>query len=239
MPGKHNARPRAPWLRGFARLRSVPRRLLVGVAAPLALILLAVLWGAASTGARQPTALFVLPTPATVPAPETSPRPTGSASPHRPSAVPTTAPSRTRSPSASPDPSPTGTPAARRSSAAPRRSPSSEPPAPRVDPATPMTARYVLTGTRADSFEVGVHLTNAGARPTGWQVVLRYPAAARVRLVGTWNATVEVRGDTLVFSGGPLLAGGSHTFGFQATKAVPAQVQPTGCTANGSACGRI
>lgn len=106
-------------------------------------------------------------------------------------------------------------------------------------PAGALTAGYVLAGTRESSFEAGVHLTNAGTAATGWKVELGYPAAARVTVTGIWNATVTVRGDTLVFEGPALAAGGSHTFGFQATKAVPAPVEPIRCRANGAACGRF
>lgn len=103
-----------------------------------------------------------------------------------------------------------------------------------VPPGPTMT--YELTSSWADGFVPHIVVRNPTHESRRWEIRLTYPSQFQVRVVNSWNTTVESGIGALVFTGGPLAPGGEVTMGFQATKARPARADPTSCTINGAAC---
>jgi hypothetical protein len=99
-----------------------------------------------------------------------------------------------------------------------------------------VTAQYAVTGSWDTGFVAGVLLANPTGTARSWQVVVRHASAAGVRVTTFWNAQVTRNCDTTTFSGGPLAAGATQTFGFEATKQASGPVRPTSCLVNGLAC---
>lgn len=98
------------------------------------------------------------------------------------------------------------------------------------------TARYVVTNNQANSFQVGILLTNNGSVAQGWQLRVAHDPAAGVRFGLGFGASVTRSGDTTVLSGGPLAAGRTVTIGFQVSKQVRGVVVPTSCVVGGRNC---
>ncbi|MFV2022025.1 cellulose binding domain-containing protein [Micromonospora sp. LOL_023] len=69
-----------------------------------------------------------------------------------------------------------------------------------------------------------------------FDVRLTFPDNVVTTVTGFWSATPSVTGSSLTFSGGPISPQGTISFGFQAEKNRPSQVNPTGCTVNGRHC---
>jgi hypothetical protein len=163
--------------------------------------------------APEPDPVPVLPAPAAV---STSAAPSGSAS----VSVSVSSGSRSSAGSGS-------------RSAASRTSASS---AKRPSPPPAFSANDVITNSRRSTFQAGVFLTNNSSTARTWQVSVTHDPAARVRVQGAFGARVSSNGDTTVFSGGPLGAGDSVMFGFQADKSVSGVVRPTSCRVDGRNC---
>lgn len=99
-----------------------------------------------------------------------------------------------------------------------------------------LTAGYTATSTSANGFSAGITVHNSTPAGQAWTVVLTYPSNARITITGYWNATPTASGRRLSFEGGPLPAGASYTFGFEASIDKDRDVEPTGCTINGVPC---
>ena len=209
MPGRHHLLP----------LSFVSRnRIGVGLALILLLMVGVGLWAAGSGGdSRRPQ--MIMPPPSVLagvePAPSATipllPAPTSA------SAVPTkllSSPTRTAS----------------------SRPAKTKPAAPPPAAGHAFSARYVITNSRRTTFQVGVFLTNTSGAARNWQVRVTHDPAAGVRVRGVFGATMSTSGNTVVFSGGPLKAGASVFFGFQAGKAVSGVVRPSACQVDGNAC---
>jgi hypothetical protein len=133
---------------------------------------------------------------------------------------------------------PSSSPSKRSPTTAPRRTLSAPPPARRSAPpsAGAFTARYVVANSRSDTFQAGVFLTNNGKTARSWQVRVTHNPRDGVRVQDAFGAQMSTDGDTTVFSGGPLAAGDSVTFGFRASKSARGVVRPTGCRIDGKNC---
>jgi hypothetical protein len=192
----------------------------IGGAATLLVVLVA--WVAVrAVGPTSPdtrTPLMVQPTipvaEDVIPSPVASPTPSPSASP---------SPSRTRKPASTPKPTEKATTTKPPAKASPT-------------PATSFTARYRLGSTWDRGFVAAVEVKNTGTTARTWTVSITYGAQAGVRVGNTWNAQLDRQGDRFVFTGAPLAAGTSITFGFEASKQLRSQIQPTTCTINGAPC---
>ncbi|MGX6601980.1 cellulose binding domain-containing protein [Micromonosporaceae bacterium Da 78-11] len=221
MPAKHAAR------------RFAPARLVFGLAAAILVILVG--WAAVravgpAEAGRQP--VVVLPSMPQVPLEPatTSPAPSPSPSPS-PSASPSHSPSLSPSPSKSP-------------SARPSRSRSSSPPSsPSARATTTPTPRDVLAAAISVSagwnsgYVATVRVENTGSTPQDWSVTVNHDDEDGLRLGTTWGgAGGRQQGSDLIFSGGPLEAGGSITFGYQAAKSARDRARPAGCTMVGGTC---
>ena len=115
-------------------------------------------------------------------------------------------------------------------------SPTTASPAPARNLPDQLTASYAVTSTSADGFVAGITVRNPTAAAQAWTVALTYPSGTRITVTGYWNATPTATGRRLRFEGGPLSAGASYSFGFQAATDKPGEVTPTGCTINGIPC---
>jgi hypothetical protein len=124
--------------------------------------------------------------------------------------------------------------ASRASASRASASASSSPKSP--SPAQAFSARYVITNNRGSTFQAGVFLTNNSNTARNWQVSVTHDPAARVRVQEAFGARISTNGDTTVFTGGPLGAGDSVMFGFQADKNVRGVVRPTSCRVDGRNC---
>jgi hypothetical protein len=159
-----------------------------------------------------------------------------------PSIPPSAAPTASASPSGSSPP----TASALMVSSTSRAAPSTVAPSPAAGAAsaTPsrsrvpdaLTASYSVTSSTADGFTAAITVRNPTAAAQSWTMVLTYPSGTRITVTRYWNATPHATGRRLRFDGGPLPAGASYGFGFQAGTD-PAQVtRPTACTINGTSC---
>ena len=101
-------------------------------------------------------------------------------------------------------------------------------------PPDALTASYAAAGTSADGFEASITVRNPTGAPHAWTVMLTYPS--RITVTGYWNTTPTATGRRLSFDGGPLAAGTSYTFGFQAVAGTSRSVNPTACSINGNPC---
>ena len=206
MPGRHH----------LLSLSFVSRNR-IGVGLALVLVLLAGLglW-AAGTGEDSRRPLMIMPPPSVLAgvAPEASPTISLRPAPTSASAVPSKLRSR-----------PTTT--------APKR-PAKTKAAPPPPPA--FTARYSIANSRQTTFQVGILLKNTSGTARNWQVSVTHDPADGVRVRAVFGATMSKAGDTVVFSGGPLKAGGSMFFGFQASKTAEGVVRPSACRVDGRDC---
>jgi hypothetical protein len=99
-----------------------------------------------------------------------------------------------------------------------------------------LTAQYTVSGSWDTGFVVGVLVTNPTGTAQAWQVSVSHDPDDGVRVSTFWNAQVNREGSTTVFTGGPVAAGATQSFGFEATKRVDGGVRPTACTVNGESC---
>jgi cellulose binding protein with CBM2 domain len=206
MPGRHH----------LLSLSFVSRNR-IGVGLALVLVLLAGLglW-AASTGQDSRRPLMIMPPPSVLAGVEPAASPAISLRPAPTSA--SAVPSKVRS---------------RPTTKAPSRPAKTKAAPPRV-PA--FSARYAIANSRQTTFQVGVFLKNTSSSARNWQVSVTHAAAAGVRVRAAYGATMTTSGNTVVFSGGPLKAGGSTFFGFQAGKTARGVVRPTACRVDGKDC---
>ena len=214
MPAKH--------IRSFG-----PARLIFCFTA--AILVLLVMWVAVravgpAEASRQPTVVLPSMPRVTVAPPSASPRVSLSPSP---------SPSPSRSRSASPKPSLTSA----------RPSPSTAPP--RVTPATTkpvvvvprdLTAAVGVTASWNAGYVAIVRVQNTGSAAHTWSVTVTHQGQNGLRLGPVWGAAGSQRGTSLVFSGGPLAAGASATFGYQTSTTGPDKARPAGCTVVGGTC---
>jgi hypothetical protein len=206
MPGRHHLLP----LTFLSRNR-------IGVGLTLVLLLLvgAGLWAAGSGGDNRRPQMIMPPSPVLA---DVEPVPSATIpllpAPTLASAVP----SKVRS-------SPTTT--------APSK-PAKTKPAP--PPPSAFSARYVIADSRQTTFQVGVFLKNTSGAARNWQVRVTHDPTAGVRVRAAFGVTMTTSGNTVVFSGGPLKAGGSAFFGFRAGKTAEGVVRPTSCRVDGKAC---
>jgi hypothetical protein len=99
-----------------------------------------------------------------------------------------------------------------------------------------LTATYAVGSSWDTGFIGGVTLTNGESTAVTWTVIVRNGAADGVKITDAWNATLTRQGDTDSYTGGPLAAGATATFGFEATKQATGKVTPVACTVNESTC---
>jgi hypothetical protein len=200
----------------------------VGAVLAAAAVVWAVVW-VQRTAAHDPQAQMVNPAPA----------PPAAALVATPSSVPpasafvSIAPSLVTahsSPSVTVSPSPT--PSVTRStsvSAAPVHHPATQ-------AASPLSATYAVGSSWDTGFIGGVTLTNSGSTAVAWTVTVSNASTDGVKITDAWNATLTRQGDTDTYTGGPLAAGATASFGFEATKQATGKVKPAACTVNQSAC---
>ncbi|WP_326551602.1 cellulose binding domain-containing protein [Micromonospora sp. NBC_01813] len=156
--------------------------------------------------------------------------PSASPAPTEPTPTPTASPTPTAT-----TPAPAPTPSSPATTSPPTRTPGvpTTPPAP---PSAEITARYVLSSTWDRGFVANVDVSHVSGRVRTFDVRLTFPDNVVITVTGFWNATPSVTGSSLTFSGGPLDPQGTISFGFQAEKNRPSQVNPTSCTVNGRPC---
>lgn len=101
-----------------------------------------------------------------------------------------------------------------------------------------LTAEFSFSSTWAEGFVASVEVANATGRAQSWEVRLSFPATVTVPEGSAWNARQSGEEGTIVFTGGPVPAGATQTFGFQAEKAAQNRkdFEPTACTVNGLEC---
>jgi cellulase/cellobiase CelA1 len=99
-----------------------------------------------------------------------------------------------------------------------------------------LSATYAVGSSWDTGFIGSVKVINRGSAARNWTVTVRHSSAAGVRITDAWNATLSREGDTSTFSGGPLAAGATQSFGFEATKRATGPVKPVACTVNQSGC---
>lgn len=212
MPAKHSARPFGP------------ARIILSAAA--AFLVLLVVWVAArAVGPADASRPPWVAAPPLSSAPVT-PEPPASTSPSAlvlitsPSASPTRTTSRAK-------PSPTRT---RRPSASPSRSSA---PAARND----MTATVTVSASWEQGYVAGVRIRNTGNTTRSWSVTVTHSRQQNLTLRNTWSASGQQNGDSFTFTGGPLAAGATVNFGYQAAKNGRGDARPAGCTVVGGRCG--
>jgi cellulase/cellobiase CelA1 len=212
LPGKHNT---AFPLRRYG---------FIGGAATLLVVLVS--WVAVrAVGPVEPEARFPMMVQPTVPLPVgAAPSPSLVASP---SASASPSPSVSRSPSKRPSPKAK----TRTTTKPPRKTPSRSP-----SPSAAFAGSYQLARNWDRGFIGVVTVTNKTGPARGWTVRITFPGKAGVRVGNTWNARVDRQGDTFAFTGGPLAPGATATLGFEASKQVRGQIQPSGCTVDGTSC---
>ncbi len=218
MPAKH--------IRSFG-----PARLIFCSAA--AILVLLVMWVAVravgpAEASRQPT--VVLPSMPRVVIASPSASPSISLSPS-----PTASPSPVRSRSASRSPSPSATSARPTSSPAPRRvTPTTTKPA--VVVPKDLAVSVKVTASWNAGYVAIVRVQNTGSTAHNWSVTVTHQGQNGLRLGSVWGAAGSQRGTSVIFTGGPLAAGGSVTFGYQASTTGPDNARPAGCTVVGGTC---
>jgi len=99
-----------------------------------------------------------------------------------------------------------------------------------------LTARYVLDATWDQGFVANVDVFDHTGSDQSFEVRLTYSNDVAIVVVGYWNATPTAAGNSLLFTGGPVVGGGTMRFGFQADKNRTTQVDPIACTINGQPC---
>jgi hypothetical protein len=99
-----------------------------------------------------------------------------------------------------------------------------------------LTASYAVTSSSADGFVAAITVRNPAAAAQSWTMLLTYPSGTRINVTGYWNATPHATGRRLRFEGGPLAAGASYGFGFQAATDQADDINPIACTINGNSC---
>lgn len=195
----------------------------VGAVLAAAAVVWSVVW-VEHSAARDPQAMMMEPVP--VASPSSSPPPRAALSMAPSMVTARSLPSVTVSPALTPTPTlPTSV------SAAPVPKKSSSPRA-----VFALSATYTVGSSWATGFIGGVTVTNSGSSPAAWAVTVRNRSADGVKISSAWNATVSRQGDTDTFTGGPLAAGATASFGFEATKQATGKIKPAGCTVNQSAC---
>jgi Cellulose binding domain len=93
-------------------------------------------------------------------------------------------------------------------------------------------ARYQVTSVWDTGLVARVRVTNDGGTARSWVVVLTLPPG--VEPTSVWNAQLSRTGQAFRFSADALRAGGSVTFGFQASRT--GAYEPVSCTVNGEPC---
>jgi cytoskeletal protein RodZ len=229
LPAKHTAR-------SFG-----PARIFLSAAA--AVLVMLVVWIAVravgpAEAARQPTVVLPPTTQATTPP---SPTPPGSPS-FSPVASSLPTPSASSATSASPSASPSRSsarPTATSHSPVPEKTTTSKP-APTKTTTPPPSADFAATVSVTASWDQGyvasVRLQNTGDAAGSWTVTVSHANLSNLRLVSTWNATGKQSGDDVVFTGGPLAAGASASFGYQVSKTGRGNARPSGCAVVGGKC---
>jgi cellulase/cellobiase CelA1 len=81
-----------------------------------------------------------------------------------------------------------------------------------------------------------VRVANTGSAAHTWSVTVTHQGQDGLRLGNVWGAGGTQQGTSLVFTGGPLAAGSSVTFGYQASKTGSEDARPAGCTVVGGTC---
>lgn len=211
-----------------------PARLIFCFAAAILIVL--VVWVAVravgpAEASRQPT--VVLPSMPRVTVASASPASSSASPALSPSLSPSSSPSRT-----SPSPSRSASPSA----ASARPAPSSSPP--RVAPTTTkpvavpkdLTAAVGVTASWTAGYVALVRVTNTGGAAHSWSVTVTHQDQDSLRLGSVWGAAGTQRGTSLVFTGEPLAAGASVTFGYQVSKTGQGNARPAGCTVVGGVC---
>jgi cellulase/cellobiase CelA1 len=95
-----------------------------------------------------------------------------------------------------------------------------------------------VTASWDQGYVAQVRVRNTGDAAGSWTVTVSHADLNNLRLVNTWgDATGKQSGDNVVFTGGPLAAGGSIGFGYQVSKTGRGNARPSGCAVLGGRCG--
>ena len=86
-------------------------------------------------------------------------------------------------------------------------------------------------------YVAAVRVKNSGKKPADWTVTVSHSNLQNLRLLGVWGARGRQQGDNVVFTGGPLAAGGTASFGYQTSKTGNGNARPAGCSVVGGDCG--
>jgi len=220
LPPKHSAPLLRPSRAAFAVTLAILVGLVVWVAARAA--------GPSPGDGRQP--ILVMPSASPIPVGVIDSPPASSVVAIPISSAP---PSSSATPSLTPTPS--------RTSRRPTQSPSTHAPSnsPKPTTAPPKTVFATVSVTSSwDGGYVGrVQVTNKGTRAVGWTVTVAHSGQNGIQLVATWSASGSQQGTNFVFTGAPLAAGASVSFGYQAAKRGGGTLGPTGCSVAVTAAG--
>lgn len=85
-------------------------------------------------------------------------------------------------------------------------------------------------------YVASVRVRNTGTKPITWTVTVTHSDQQDLTLGNTWGATGKQSGDTLTFTGGPLTAGQTVTWGYQVAKTGTGNARPAACTVVGGTC---
>ncbi|MCO8272955.1 cellulose-binding domain-containing protein [Actinoplanes sp. TRM 88003] len=154
-----------------------------------------------------------------------------------PPPTPSVKPSVSRTPSKSPSPSkptPSERPTtARATTAVPEKTRTTTKPPP---PPTEVEATLAVTASWEGGYVAMARVTNEGERPVRWKVTVSHADLRDLELRNVWNATGNLSGDSIVFTGGPLDPGRTADFGYQTSKDGRGDARPAGCNAVGGTC---
>ena len=155
-----------------------------------------------------------------------------------PPPAPSVKPPVSRTPSKSPTPSERPT-TARATTAVPEKTRTTTKPPAKTTPPPPPTeveATLAVTASWEGGYVAMARVTNEGERAVRWKVTVSHADLRDLRLRGVWNATGNLSGDSIVFTGGPLDPGRTADFGYQTSKDGRGNARPQGCNAVGGTC---
>lgn len=190
----------------------------------MAILVLLTVWiavravGPAEASKAPAVALPSMPRVTVAPPPSVSAKPKASKTP-------------SRTPSKSAKPSKTSA-TARTSDPVPKKTrPTSKPPA-----RTDVEATLSVGASWDSGYMASVRVVNEGDEPVEWQITVSHSGLENLRLRGVWNASGNLDGTSIVFTGGRLEPGRSARFGFQTSKTGRGDARPAGCNAVGGSC---
>ena len=99
-----------------------------------------------------------------------------------------------------------------------------------------LAATVGVTASWNAGYVAFVKVQNTGTAARTWSFTVTHPGQDGLRLGPVWGAGGTQQGTSLTFTGGPLAAGKSVTFGYQTSKTGPDNARPAGCTVVGGTC---